>query len=92
MTEQYFGGDTKRIVWIGSATPTAVSLIIYRALGAGSVSIVHTATMVQSQAGAYYYDYTLPDSRGGYLIEFQATHGGKTYLDRTTFEVIDILD
>jgi hypothetical protein len=84
-----FSGDTVRLTaefknWSGSfASPSNVTVKIYDA----SRTIIHTGTAVQSEVGKFYYDYTLPDTRGGELtFEFAGILEGSPILGRAKID------
>lgn len=82
---QLIAGTTVRFRWVNSGvTPSD----IYGYIAAVDETVVDSATMASSGSGHYYYDVTMPTSKGMFVIWANATIDGKPYRNAVNVEVI----
>ena len=76
-------GDTIRITWINSGViPSSINTLVYN----GSESLIDSGAMVDSGNGHYFYDHTIPNSSGFYVVETNAIIASKPYRRRAKYQ------
>jgi len=79
-------GDTIKATWINSAnTPSALICSVFN----GAEVLVDSGAMVDSgDTFHYYFNHTIPDTPGNYVVQMLGTIGGKPYKRRMKYRAI----
>lgn len=80
---RFLVGDTIRVTWINS---NVIPSVLFASVYDGNEILVDSGTMTSSGNGYYFYDHTIVNTPGFYVVETRATIASMLYKRRVKFQ------